>query len=71
MVDQFTVVSGSLDNWGNGRIERNYKYIHSFATLDEALTEWKVNQTYAFNEIEFSDENGKTWLITLTEKEGE
>lgn len=44
----FTVVAGKLEDDG----ERNYKYIESFATLDEAQAALDKVRSYPFAEIE-------------------
>lgn len=61
----YTVASGKYEHNG----DKNYKYINSFATLAEAIKEWKVNRDYAFNDIEYKAPGGEVWVVTPMERD--
>jgi hypothetical protein len=63
---RFHVNSGKID-FNYDQPERNYKYCNVFETFEEAFVEWKVNRSYAFNEILYQTDNDEWFDITPTE----
>lgn len=62
----FVVVAGTYEG-DTG--ERNYKYIsEEFATFEEANADWKKVNSYHFADIEYTDEQGRRWILRFEAK---
>ena len=67
--ESFVVVSGKYEQDEMG-MSRNYKFISEpFQYLSDAMPDYIKNIGYHFNEIEFTDKDGKIWTLTVEERD--
>lgn len=57
----FTVIAGKYDN-----CKRNYKYVETFSTLDEAIVALQAVSDYPWSEIEYIGKDQTTWALTVS-----
>lgn len=64
----FHVDAGKLEQLEDGTVEKNYKVIDQFPTLESALTCVKDCQGYDFVDLLYVDAKGLVWDLALKPK---